>query len=209
MKRIKKIISIMTEKLVFRPRGIALRLKDRKKPNINLIFRSLLSSSSKFLARFKNQIFSRYRNISAYKIMSILIVISSILSINYIWKTGEDIRKHKLYDTKTKALPTDWQIHEGKDGFYRIGVIYDYQVENLTHSGRDIYNQEKFLNFSAALDAMTKIAKKDFEIWYSSRNIHFSKVEKQLKIKNLLYFSLSTFVMLYLFFLRKSIKKFE
>jgi hypothetical protein len=143
-------------------------------------------------------------------ITTVFILISALVSLFYLCMAGQDIRVNSLLDKKTEAHITRYQIDgDDKGGKFTIGVFYEYFVDNIKYEGQTIFSKRKFLNYYAALDAITKLAKEHPMVSYSSKELSFSKLDHHFKIKNSIYFSISAAVFLYFFMLRRSIKKFE
>ena len=140
----------------------------------------------------------------------VFIVISAIVTFFYLWKAGQEIWLSRILDKRTEAHITQWQIdEESKSGKYIIGVFYEYFVDGIKHEGKTIFSKEKFLNYYAAIDAITKLSKMKLDVSYCSNDVHFSKIDHHFKIKDTIYFAISSTVLFYFFILRRGVKKFE
>ena len=140
-------------------------------------------------------------------IITILIILSAVTSLYFLWKSVVDIRMRNILDKKTPASITDWQINEKDEGIYFIGVSYNYSVDNKKHEGKTIFSKQKFLNYYAALDTISKLSKQDLMVWYSSKNIHLSTIDYRFQVKNLLYFFIAISVLFYFVLLKNNMIK--
>ena len=137
-----------------------------------------------------------------------LIFVSGVMMVWFLGKTIKDYRIYKKLDRQTEVEITGWQIDEDNKGAYMIGASYNYQVEDKKIEGKTIFKQRKFLNYYAALDVLTKLAKQKWLVWYSSKNIDISDLEKSFPVKNLIYGFMSAALCFYFIFFGKNIKKY-
>jgi hypothetical protein len=137
------------------------------------------------------------------------IALSLFSTVFFLSKTIKDYKKYHILDTKAPVEISRWQIDEKKKGYYIIGAAYSYKLNDQQIEGKTRFKNKKFLNYYAALDTLTKLAKQDWYVWYSSKNIHFSDLDKSFPLKYLIYTLLSGSIFVYFLFLRKKMQDFE
>lgn len=115
---------------------------------------------------------------------------------------------YKKLDSSVPCEITRWMIDTDKKGKYIIGADYEYQIEEQRFEGKKTFSAKNFLNYHAAVGELTKFANEDWLLWYSSKNILFTDLEKRFAIKNLIYSIVSLGIFCYFVYLRKRLNKF-
>lgn len=136
-----------------------------------------------------------------------LIMLSAGVMCFYLSKSIMDVGRYTLLNGRSKAFITGWQIDEEKEGEYIVGATYDFDIDGKKHQGQKMFNERKFFNYYAALDAIIKLSKQDLHVWYSSKNHNLSELNFHFKVKNLVYFFLSFSLLFYFVLIAKRIKK--
>ncbi|KPK33132.1 MAG: hypothetical protein AMS24_02140 [Chlamydiae bacterium SM23_39] len=140
-----------------------------------------------------------------FLISNFLIFLSLAISIYFVSKTYLEFIKYKSLNKKSLAKITEWEITENK-GVFTLSAKYDYFVEGKNFSGKIFFENKKFFNYQAAFEELNKLAKKKWEVWYSSKNFEISNIEKHFPIKNGIYSIISVIIFIYFIFLKKRIK---
>lgn len=135
-----------------------------------------------------------------------LIGLSCAVTVLFLSKTFFQLQAYTKLDKKALAKAISWEINEMKDGSYAIGAAYHYFVKDKKVEGKAMFRSKKFINYYSALDELTKISKNDLKIWYSSKNINHSDLERHFPLKNLIYSCLTSSICLYFFFLKSKNK---
>ncbi len=136
-----------------------------------------------------------------------LIGLSCVVTILFFSKTAFQLSNYTKLNKKTVAKVISWEINEMKDGTYVIGAAYHYFVKDKKFEGKSLFKSKKFVNYYTALDELTKISKNDLKIWYSSKNMSLSDLERPFPVKNLIYTCLTSSICLYFLFLKNKNKE--
>lgn len=137
-----------------------------------------------------------------------LIIISSIVTLNFIWRSAIDLTDHVTLDERTRAKIIEWYIDEDLHRGYVIRASYDFEDKNHNKKqGDTIFTKQKYMNYYAALDGISVLSKKDLKVWYSKKDSKHSELDHSFKIKNLLYLAISLFVLVYFIIMNIRLKK--
>jgi hypothetical protein len=144
--------------------------------------------------------------INYINIWHLLLGLSFAVTFIFLGKTLIQLKTFSKFDKRTLAKANSWEIRELKDGTYVIGAVYQYNVKEKKIDGKGHFKKKKYINYYAALDELTKISKNDLQVWYSSKNIIESNLEKYFPLKSLMYALLSSSIGIYFYILKKKYK---
>ena len=135
----------------------------------------------------------------------ILIGIGVLVSIYLIIPTIIDLYKYVKLDERTIAKVYKWQIVEKKSKFFIISS-YNFQVGGKNYSGRYVF-EEKYINIFLAREKINQIREGAVFVWYNSKNVSTSSLEKRFPLNNLIRFLISLCILFYFLFLKKKFTK--
>ena len=136
-----------------------------------------------------------------------IVIFSGLVFAFFSFKSFLSLVDYYVLDRKSEASVFSWEIREIKN-YYYLTAHYHYQTETGKKEGKELFLTNKFLNYPVALTSLKEWAKKDWPVWYVSKNPGKSTLCKQINLKNLIYSLLSLAVFLYFLILKYKVKKY-
>ena len=94
-----------------------------------------------------------------------------------------------------------FEIKNDKRDKYEVLASYAFQVANKTFDNKKTF-ENFFLNTLSAKSYVESLSKKDFMVWYNSKNPNISYIEKKFPVKNCVYASLAFVIFIYFLILK-------
>ncbi len=110
-------------------------------------------------------------------------------------------------DRKTAADVFSWEIRKIKD-YYYLAAHYKYDTGHGKKEAETVLDG-RFLNYSAAFDALQQFAKRDYMAFYASKAPQKVTILKDFSLKNLIYTFVSFGVLIYFLILKRRFQKFN
>ncbi len=136
-----------------------------------------------------------------------MVLFSGLVFAFFSFKSFLALVDYYALDKKSEASVSSWEIREIKN-YYYLAAHYHYKTEKGEKKGEELFLTKQFLNYPAALTTLKEWAKKEWPVWYVSKNPEKSTLCKQINLKNLIYSLLSLAVFLYFLILKYKVKKY-
>lgn len=103
-----------------------------------------------------------------------------------LWFTGTAIYKIYLFerfDAYAEAQNVKWTVKEKSDEEFLLDAHYNFLVNGGEIKGDSLLTEASFWNAWAAEQMVKEYTNKKWIVWYSSKNPHYSTLQKNFPLK--------------------------
>jgi hypothetical protein len=111
-------------------------------------------------------------------------------------------------DSSAPATISVFKIQENKDQSCYIEAVYNYKIKDQNITKNFVF-KKNHLNYTAAFSELKGFSKRNWIVWYDSKNFMFSSLEKTISCKKIVYSFLSILLFFYFIVLKKHMKNFN
>ena len=137
-----------------------------------------------------------------------LLGIASVTLI-FSWKVARDVFQYISLDSAVRAKEVQWQVKERSEEVFALEGLYEFSLGEKTYFGRSLFTGPYFPNKKAAKEAIAKLSKESWTVFFSKKNPQNSSLQRFFPFLALIRAVLSIAVLVYFVCLRRWIKKSE
>lgn len=101
----------------------------------------------------------------------------------FSWVAGRELYTYSVLTTHVKAQNVNWSVVELSDERYVLRADYLFRVDGDEHTGFTVFERMPYRNAWAANKAISGHSDKQWEVWYSPRNLLYSSLQKNFPFK--------------------------
>ena len=136
------------------------------------------------------------------KFWAVLVVLTALVSV---WFFG--VATHKLWryfslNAQTKAEVYEWVVVEESSSKFVVASAYRFQVKERGYKGKTYFADPYYLNAESAENSIKRMGKKEWDVWYNSKDPTDNSLQKMVPFKVCIQFILVLGVGIYFFFLK-------
>ena len=106
----------------------------------------------------------------------------ALAALCFSWSAGRELYTYRVLTAQTKAQSVQWAVVELSDERYVLQGNYIFRVDGIEHAGSTTFDHP-YRNAWAANKAMPEYANKQWEVWYSPKNLLYSSLQKNFPLK--------------------------
>lgn len=102
------------------------------------------------------------------------------------WFTLKTLYAVYLYMSLDAATPVEsikWQVDRLNEDRFAVKAEYMFRVKAQTYQGDTTFKNDIYWNPWTAEDALKVYSQKEWTVWYSSRDPHYSSLQKNFPLK--------------------------
>jgi hypothetical protein len=107
----------------------------------------------------------------------------ALAALWFSWPAYRELYTYSVLTAHTKAQSVHWSVIELSDERYVLQGNYIFRVEGGEHAGSTILDRLPYRNAWAANKAIPEHAEKQWEVWYSPKNLLYSSLQKNFPFK--------------------------
>jgi len=116
----------------------------------------------------------------------LLIILFSLIALGYTVSMGIALWQYHRLDSRVEVQYIQWSIFTSNEEAYTPIGHYAFMVNGKKYTGKSAWS-ETYLNQWAAEEAIDKLKKERFQIWYHSTDPENSSLIKEFPTKKVLY----------------------
>lgn len=142
------------------------------------------------------------------KVWISLLVVTSLISVFFLVKTGGQIAAYFSLNREVETLSTQWSVSEKSPSSFALHVSYLFDpIKKAPLQGAMELPKPYFLNLPAAQCAMEGFAQKSWKVFYNDKNPSINSLQKNFPFKECLQSLLTLGVFVYFLFFKKIMEK--
>jgi len=142
-------------------------------------------------------------NKNSYWLGYIFLILMVVIS--YTAFTSYKIYQHSRLTEEVTPHSLQWSIHKMAEDDYVLDSVYTFLWKGENFNGH-MQDSEHFLNTWASQEALEKINKRSFTVWFDPQDPNFSTLNKEFPIKYSIYAGLLWLLFIYFVWLGNSVK---